>query len=513
MRRLLPLVALALVAAGSALSATATSAGSKPTLRFASATSVSNLNPAIDIDSYVLALAYAALLHINPDGSFAPALATSWHYVGTGNKTFELTLRKDAHFSDGTPVNAQAVKKWMTYFSTEKGAFAKNIPFKTIQTVGQWKVVLHLSRAEPNMPLLLSEPIESGFIGSPKALSNPDQLKTHTDGAGPYMVDPSQTVPGDHYTFVPNPHYYDPSAIKFSKVTYRTITQPTTLLAAVQTGQLDTGFGDLSTVKQAEAAGLNIVTAPLGWVGLLLLDRGPTTQDGQPNPLSKLAVRQALNYAVDRNEVNDLIYQGKSEPMWATWTQSNALFNPKLKNYYKYNPTKAKQLIKESGVGKVSFDFYAGPLPENQRMAEILKEQWAKVGIQANLVNFTNIVQEFFQDNKAPAGVIPLMRSGLDKVTRNLVPGSVGDKCNYDDPKLNALVAKVRELGADTKEFQKAWWDLDAYIVKNALHVYVVWAPNITAYNTGRVGNMTYRPDVFGQPRVDVFKVYIRKGK
>ena len=120
---------------------------------------------------------------------------------------------------------------------------------------------------------------------------------------------------------------------------------------------------------------------------------------------------------------------------------------------------------------------------------------------------------EFFQENKAPAGVVPLMRSGLDKVTRNLVPGSVGDKCDYNDPKLNAMVAKIRELGADTKEYQKAWWDMDAYIVKNALHVYVVWAPNITAYNPGRVGNITYRPDVFGQPRVDAFKVYIRKGK
>ena len=347
MRRLLPLVALALVAAGSALSATATSAGSKPTLRFASATSVSNLNPAIDIDSYVLALAYAALLHINPDGSFAPALATSWHYVGTGNKTFELTLRKDAHFSDGTPVNAQAVKKWMTYFSTEKGAFAKNIPFKTIQTVGQWKVVLHLSRAEPNMPLLLSEPIESGFIGSPKALSNPDQLKTHTDGAGPYMVDPSQTVPGDHYTFVPNPHYYDPSAIKFSKVTYRTITQPTTLLAAVQTGQLDTGFGDLSTVKQAEAAGLNIVTAPLGWVGLLLLDRGPTTQDGQPNPLSKLAVRQALNYAVDRKTIAKSFIGKYGSPISQAPTLDGG--DPKYATYYSHDPAKARQLLASAG--------------------------------------------------------------------------------------------------------------------------------------------------------------------
>src|SRR5262249_38691930 len=159
---------------------------------------------------------------------------------------------------------------------------------------------LHLSRAEPRIPFLLSEPFESGYIGSPKALANPNSLKTHTDGSGMYMVDPSETVPGDHYTFVPSPTYRDQSAIKFSKVVYKTISQPTTLLAAVQTGQLDAGFGDVSTVDKAKSAGLNVVTAPLGWAGMLFLNRGATTQDGQPNPLAKLQVRQALNYAVDR---------------------------------------------------------------------------------------------------------------------------------------------------------------------------------------------------------------------
>jgi ABC-type transport system substrate-binding protein len=198
--------------------------------------------------------------------------------------------------------------------------------------------------------------------------------------------------------------------------------------------------------------------------------------------------------------------------MWATWTQSNSLFNPELKNHYKHNPKKARQLIKQSGVSDVSFDLYAGPLPETQRIAEILKEQWEAVGAKINLVNFQNIVQEFFTENKAPAGIVPLRRSGLDKVTRNLVPGSIGDLCNYDDPKLNGMVDEVRRLGADSKEYQQAWWDMDAYIVENGLHVYLVWAPNITAHNPQRVGGITYRPDVFGQPRVDVFKTYIREG-
>ena len=49
------------------------------------------------------------------------------------------------------------------------------------------------------------------------------------------------------------------------------------------------------------------------------------------------------------------------------------------------------------------------------------------------------------------------MRAGLDKVTRNFLPGSIGDFCNYDDPKLNALVDQVRQLDASSKEYQQAW--------------------------------------------------------
>src|ERR1700722_11367865 len=171
MKRFRHLIALAVVAAGSYLVTTTSSAATtKPVLSFATATAPTNLNPAIDIDDDVLSLAYASIIHITPSGQSAPGLATSWGYVGNGNRTFEFTLRNNARFSDGTPVTAQAVKRWMIYFSSAPGAFAKNIPCSSIQTVGRWKVVIHLSTPTPIMPYLLSEPDMSGFVGSSKTL-------------------------------------------------------------------------------------------------------------------------------------------------------------------------------------------------------------------------------------------------------------------------------------------------------------------------------------------------------
>ena len=85
----------------------------------------------------------------------------------------------------------------------------------------------------------------------------------------------------------------------------------------------------------------------------------------------------------------------------------------------------------------------------------------AEAGITVNLMNTTNIVQDFFTDQKAPSALIPLRRAGLDKVTRNLTPGSIGNTCGYDDPKLNAYVAQAqgarRRLRRSTSRPGRRW--------------------------------------------------------
>jgi ABC-type transport system substrate-binding protein len=459
-------------------------------------------------DWYTQQWIYDSLLRQNADGSYSPGLAKSATVVDP--QTIVIELQPNVKFSDDTPMDADAVK-----FSIERMVASDNVG----AIRAELKEIASVTVDSPTkLTIALKTPVAGQFynllangetmVVSPTAAKSGTPLDTKPVGAGPFLL--KSYTPEQSVVFEKNPKYFQANKIKLNGIEIVQVqsTDPQAGVNALLDGIVDAGgTNTLDQVAPLEQGGLKVnVTGNDSSYRFVALCKNQA-------PFDNLKVRQALNYAIDRNEVNDLVYQGKSEPMWATWTESNALFNPKLKNYYKYNPKKAKQLLKESGVGKVSFDFYDGPLPENQRMAQILKEQWADVGIEANLVHFTNIVTEFFEENKAPAGVVPLMRSGLDKVTRNLVPGSVGDKCGYDDPKLNAMVAKVRELGADSKEYQKAWWDMDAYIVKNALHVYIVWSPNITAYNSERIGNITYRPDVFGQPRVDAFKVYIRKGK
>jgi ABC-type transport system substrate-binding protein len=459
-------------------------------------------------DWYYQQYVYDSLLRQNADGSYSPGLAKAAQVVDP--QTITIELQPNVKFSDDTPMDADAVK-----FSIERMIAANNVGATRAEL---YEVASITVDSPTKLTIKLKTPIAGQFynllahgetmVVSPTAARSGTSLDQKPIGAGPFLL--KSYTPERSVVFEKNPKYFQAKKIKLAGVELVQVTSqdPQAGVNALLDGIVDAGSPtNLDQAAPLEAGGLkvNVAGNDSNYYFIALCKNQA--------PLDNVKVRQALNYATDRNQLNDLIYQGRSEPQWATWTESNALFNPKLKNYYKHNPKKARQLIKQSGVGEVAFDLYAGPLPETQRIAEILKEQWEAVGAKINLVNFQNIVQEFFTENKAPAGVVPLRRSGLDKVTRNLLPGSIGDKCNYNDPTLNAMVDKIRQLSAASKEYQQAWWDMDEYIVKNALHVYLVWAPNITAYNPQRVGNITYRPDVFGQPRVDVFKTYVRNGK
>ena len=73
-------------------------------------------------------------------------------------------------------------------------------------------------------------------------------------------------------------------------------------------------------------------------------------------PFDNLKVRQAINYAIDRDQINELLYQGTSQPMWGDWTTESSYFNPKNDKLYAYNPKKAKKLLKEAGVENLTYD-------------------------------------------------------------------------------------------------------------------------------------------------------------
>jgi peptide/nickel transport system substrate-binding protein len=315
----------------------------KPVLSVGLSQIADTLNPALMPEgvSELTCLAYAALTHLNPNGTVSPGLATSWRYVGSGNKTFELTLRHNARFSDGTLVDGEAVKAWLDYYLHADGPFATDIKVSSITTSGEWTVILHLGAPKPGLGVYFSDISTGiGLVASPKAVADPSTLGTGTDGAGPYVVVQSQSISENQYILVPNSYYFDPAAIKFSKIVVKIISNPTTMLEAIDSGQLDVAVGDVSTVNAARAAGLHVIAEPAGFAVMLFLDRGSPLPDGSsPNPLASVKVREALNYAIDREAIAKGILGQYATP------SSEPLYSDEFDSAYRdyYPTTRPKQ--------------------------------------------------------------------------------------------------------------------------------------------------------------------------
>src|SRR4029078_2227242 len=105
-------------------------------------------------------------------------------------------------------------------------------PIRSINSVGRWKVQLHLNTGNPLVPYLLSEDGNWGAVESPKAVANPSSLSAETFGAGPYKLDSSQTIANSQYVFVPNPYYYYKKSVRWSKITGKIIRTPSYTLQA-----------------------------------------------------------------------------------------------------------------------------------------------------------------------------------------------------------------------------------------------------------------------------------------
>lgn len=323
------------------------------TLKIAINSAPNSLNPALAQGSrqfiaIPLSLSYAALFHQTPTGKVQPQLATSWHYDNSGakkNEVFEFTLRSGAKFSDGEPVTAESVVGWFKYFVAAKGLFVGSFGANpTFTATGPLSVRIQMSSPNPDLPVILSdEGDNAGYIVSPKAVAHPSLLNSGSYGAGQYQIETSQSANGDHYTYVPNPYYYDKPAIRFKQVYVKVISNPSSRLEAQQSGQYEVSLGDATTVSAAKSAGLQVQSAPQGMFFLSM----DLKDDVGAAPLHNVKVRQAMNYAIDREAIAKALFGSYGVPRWGFVTADGKDSSADV--HYGYDVAKAKQLLAEAG--------------------------------------------------------------------------------------------------------------------------------------------------------------------
>jgi len=446
---------------------------------------------------------YDSLFRVELDGTFTPSLATSAEVVDP--QTITVELREGLTFTDGTPLDAAAAE-----FSIERNRDAENVTLSAelqeiedVTVDGPLTFTIHLKT--PIAGAVYDRlPYGDFALVSPTAVRNGVDLSTNPVGAGPFMLDALE--PGRRYAYVKNPDYWDADNIRLAGVEFLHIEPGQAVVNAIQSGAIDLVAEHHFSYEQSKAIGAS------GWqVDTEVTDNiflwGHACKSRPP--FDDVRVRQALNYAIDRDAINAAVYDGKGEPMWGFFSSSSPYYNPDLEGYYDYDPARARQLLSEAGQPNLTFDaFYTAG--STQRAAEIMQAQMAEAGITMNLLPLTN-TSDFYPDPKAPIWITILERSGIQKVARVLVPGSIGNICTWNDPDLNALVAEIKAVQPEDPRAAQLWADLQELALERAMNLFTVFGVRATAYDPDRVGNPRFLLNFQGKPFVDFYDVYVKE--
>jgi len=328
-----------------------------------------------------------------------PWLATEWHSDPADRTRWIFTLRHGVTFHDGSAFDADAVVfNLARFFDPASPQFdragaatqASRVPFiAKWERLGPDSVAITTKApttyfAEIVTGILMASPAQYAKAGStwPGFAASPS-------GTGAFRI-----VASDRSTITMerNPAYWNTArAAKLDRVILRPMPDAITRIAALRSGQVDwIEVPPPDAMPSLAKAGFTVATSPFPHIWPYWLKIGPDT------PFKDVRVRQAFNYAIDRDGLVTLL-NGAAEPAKGFWKQSDPRFGHP-KNDYVYDPVKAKALLTEAGFkGQVPVKIlisFAGsgqmlPLPMNELVQQSAKE--AGFDLTFSVVDFTQM--------------------------------------------------------------------------------------------------------------------------
>lgn len=321
-----------------------------------------------------------SLVYLAPNGDLVPALATAWEAAADG-RSWTLTLRQGVTFHDGAPFNAEAVKINLDRFLSpeSRAPFAFLLSeVESIQVVGEYQVRLTLKR--PFAPIISH--LSHSFIGmlSPRQIAA-TPAGTAVDrpvGTGPYRF--VEWVRGERIVMERNDTYWG-QVPAIRRAVFRFIPEDAARVVALETGEADAIMRVPPADAPRLAAAANIEVEYPSSVRVIYV--GFNTSRA---PFNDVRVRQAVNYAVNKDAIVNSVLRGAAAASNAPVVP--AVFGHDAAGPYPYDPARARQLLAEAGFPngfEVNLYHPTGRYMLDATVAEAVQGMLREVGIRANL--------------------------------------------------------------------------------------------------------------------------------
>ena len=456
-------IALLVALLSTALVAGPAAAQGKPDLTVAlSSFSTEVLDPVLGghVVKYYMSLMFDYLVGVTPDGQLSKdtGIATRW-VPSADHKRWTFYLRKGVKFHNGDEATSEDVKFSLQRAIGKRSTTGYAGPLRTliadIETPAPDRVVIVTKEPTLIIPTYLSRSLSTEGMLLPKKYieaNGDDVFARKPVGSGPYKF--VEQVTGAHIKLTAMDSHWRTGTPKFKNLTFKLVPEETTRIAMLRRGDVDVADVSRERVKELEKEKFPVyfrkdeAVLHMWWV------LGP---DGRTPPTNDKRVREALNLAIDRNEIAQSIFGGHADPaaipLGLSWSFKDVGFKPTADMAYPYDVARAKKLLADAGfAGGFPLDIYAFQLPglpEGKAFAEAVAGYWEKVGVKPKLIPVDYpAFRKLWVDRKAP-GIVGYYNIAnrdwigtyalLEKMA--YTPSKLNDTVN--DPEVDGMLAQV----------------------------------------------------------------------
>ncbi len=439
-----------------------------------------------------------------------PQLAEKWD-ASPDAKAYTFYLRKGVKFHDGTPFNAAAVKANFDRVRNPDNKLKRYTLYKVISQIDVIdEYTVRFTLAEPFGAMIATFAHPAGGINSPTAVEKYGKdYGKNPIGTGPYKF--AEWVPNDHITMVKNADYWDKAnGPKVDKMIVKPVPEAGTRIAMLQKGDAqfinDVPYAQAETVKNDKnlslAANESIYTY---WLSMNV----------QKKPFDKLEVRQALNYAIDKDAIIKAVLHGYGKP-----TESPVA--PQVWGYskvkvYPYDLAKAKALLAQAGYPNgFKTTLRGADSTEAKEIMVAVQGQLKQVGVDAEVVSMpaAALSAERFKPLEQNKGEMDYSgwspsTGDADWAIRPLLTKENWPPTNftiafYTNPKVEDLITSALKT-SDPAKRKAAYAEAQQIIMDDCPWVFL-WVNYVRGGSRANVAGISIQPDGIGFYRTAYYK-------
>ena len=437
----------------------------------------------------VLLALYDGLVRMDNAGLPGPGLAESWtRNEGLTEITFK--LRHGVTFHDGTPLNADAVKKNFER-NIALGRRAGGTVYEAMNLIAAIDVqgddTIKLTLKAPNGQIEYWLGSTAGFMVSPAALADgATGSALRAIGTGPFKL--KSFEPNVKTVLVRNDAYWGGTAGRPAAFEHHYVPDGRARLNALRSGQANIAQIDARQIPEAKDAGLTVqvVEKNAFW------DIYPNLAKG---PLGDLRVRQAIMYAIDREAIAEALTFGSAHATRQYWSSASPYYVKELETRYPFDQDKARALLAEAGL-KNGFELTQLLLnnSEYRQIAEALQAMLGEVGIKVKF-DVVDVSQFPLFYKQPPRGDVLMARYGGRSDPVQTMFELVGTGGSYApggsaSPEIDRLLNQARSMAGNDPRRVETMRDLSRAISDNAATIPIITRSNVYAYRPGCVTNL-----------------------